>query len=410
MKLGDVCKVSSSKRIFAHEYKDSGIPFYRGQEISELARGNKNINCKFISVDRFNELKSKYYIPKQNDILITAVGTIGNLYLIENNEPFYFKDGNLILLSEFDIKLAIPQFIYLYLSMGSIKNKLISLANNSIQKALTIDMLQNFDIELPSIEIQYSLVKNVFPILNKIRNNNLKIDVLTNKIKDIFTYWFKDFQYPNSSNKGYRNDNGEFKTTDDNNEIPLNWEYTALNKSSLAVQIKTGISKFDDSKLYFSTSEVVGNNYSMDGNIITYDNRESRANMQPLPYSVWFAKMKNSIKHISFGKDSPLTDKVILSTGFFGLNCNEITYPYVWSCVFVDDSFELKKDYIATGSTQEAINDINFCFMKFPIPDIDTLKKYSTVVLPLINLIEKLNTENEVLVKLKKTILVKSAF
>ena len=39
-KIGDLCKISSSKRIFAKEYKDSGIPFYRGKEIIEKQKGN----------------------------------------------------------------------------------------------------------------------------------------------------------------------------------------------------------------------------------------------------------------------------------------------------------------------------------------------------------------------------------
>ena len=42
-KIGDLCKISSSKRIFAKEYKDSGIPFYRGKEIIEKQKGNKII-------------------------------------------------------------------------------------------------------------------------------------------------------------------------------------------------------------------------------------------------------------------------------------------------------------------------------------------------------------------------------
>jgi type I restriction enzyme S subunit len=32
-------------------------------------------------------------VPVKNDILITAVGTLGNIYLVPNNEKFYFKDG-----------------------------------------------------------------------------------------------------------------------------------------------------------------------------------------------------------------------------------------------------------------------------------------------------------------------------
>ena len=40
MKLGDVCTISSSKRIFAKEYQNVGIPFYRGKEIIEKNKGN----------------------------------------------------------------------------------------------------------------------------------------------------------------------------------------------------------------------------------------------------------------------------------------------------------------------------------------------------------------------------------
>ena len=32
-KLGEVCTISSSKRIFANEYQKTGIPFYRGKEM-----------------------------------------------------------------------------------------------------------------------------------------------------------------------------------------------------------------------------------------------------------------------------------------------------------------------------------------------------------------------------------------
>ena len=34
-KIGDLCSISSSKRIFAKEYQTSGIPFYRGKEVIE---------------------------------------------------------------------------------------------------------------------------------------------------------------------------------------------------------------------------------------------------------------------------------------------------------------------------------------------------------------------------------------
>lgn len=38
-KIGSLCSISSSKRIFAKEYQSSGIPFYRGKEVIEKQKG-----------------------------------------------------------------------------------------------------------------------------------------------------------------------------------------------------------------------------------------------------------------------------------------------------------------------------------------------------------------------------------
>ena len=35
-KLGEIADLTSSKRVHAQDYVDSGVPFYRGKEISEL--------------------------------------------------------------------------------------------------------------------------------------------------------------------------------------------------------------------------------------------------------------------------------------------------------------------------------------------------------------------------------------
>ena len=61
--------------------------------------------------------------------------------------------------------------------------------------------------------------------------------------------------------------------------------------------IKPGINKFDGNKHYIATAEVEGDILNYNAPLIKYETRENRANMQPIKNSVWFAKMKNSIKH-----------------------------------------------------------------------------------------------------------------
>lgn len=50
----------------------------------------------YISESHYNKIKSSFGVPQIGDILVTAVGTIGKIWVVDTNEPFYFKDGNLV--------------------------------------------------------------------------------------------------------------------------------------------------------------------------------------------------------------------------------------------------------------------------------------------------------------------------
>ena len=96
VELGELTDIGSSKRIFEKEYVSEGIPFYRTKEIVELSKGNSVSTELFITEERFAEIKEKYGAPKNGDLLISAVGTIGVIWIVDGKNDFYFKDGNLI--------------------------------------------------------------------------------------------------------------------------------------------------------------------------------------------------------------------------------------------------------------------------------------------------------------------------
>ena len=96
VELGELTYIGSSKRIFEKEYVSEGIPFYRTKEIVELSKGNSVSTELFITEERFAEIKEKYGAPKAGDLLISAVGTIGVIWIVDGKNDFYFKDGNLI--------------------------------------------------------------------------------------------------------------------------------------------------------------------------------------------------------------------------------------------------------------------------------------------------------------------------
>src|SRR5690606_3177294 len=101
MELGELGTLTSSKRIYKKEYVTNGIPFYRSKEIKELGN-DKEISFElFITEERYDDIKKKFGIPQKGDILLTAVGTIGEMYVVNENDKFYFKDGNIMWLKDF---------------------------------------------------------------------------------------------------------------------------------------------------------------------------------------------------------------------------------------------------------------------------------------------------------------------
>ncbi len=100
VKLGDLYDITSSKRVFESEWTKEGVPFYRAREIVKLSNQGFVDNELFISKTMFNEYADKYGIPKTGDIMVTGVGTLGICYVVRDYDKFYFKDGNIIWLSD----------------------------------------------------------------------------------------------------------------------------------------------------------------------------------------------------------------------------------------------------------------------------------------------------------------------
>ena len=150
-KMGEVCNVTSSKRIFASEYCCNGVPFYRGKEITEKSKGQEISVELYISTERYEEIKKEFGIPIKGDVLITAVGTIGNIWVVNDEEPFYFKDGNIIWLK--DIKGINSVYFKTILSILIAAYKQ-QMAQGCAYNALTIVNLKKMFFALPPIDLQ----------------------------------------------------------------------------------------------------------------------------------------------------------------------------------------------------------------------------------------------------------------
>jgi type I restriction enzyme S subunit len=172
-KLSAVAELTSSKRVHLFDYVPSGIPFFRGKEITLLRNSQLPEDLLYISEEHYEEIREKYGVPEIGDILITAVGTLGNVYCIRNSNKFYFKDGNLIWMKNIS-----EDSIFLEILLNVKSKDVLSSAIGSSQKALTMAELNKLEFKFPKKEEQQKIADCLSSIDDLITAQTQKLDAL----------------------------------------------------------------------------------------------------------------------------------------------------------------------------------------------------------------------------------------
>ena len=173
---------------------------------------------------------------------------------------------------------------------------------------------------------------------------------------------------------------GKWKVGD---ELPEGWRVGKLGEKNFAEIIGSWIERFDREKIYLATADVINSSISNSNTKITYQDRPSRANMQPTEKSIWFAKMQDSRKLLMF--DDYSQDEIenyILSTWFAGIKTSELSHYYLW-CFVLSDDFDMIKNNMANGAVQIAVNNSNLEKIEILIPNEEFLRKFNEFVKPL---------------------------
>ena len=234
--------------------------------------------------------------------------------------------------------------------------------------------IMNFPIEIIK---NYETIGNIlFNIDAQIKRNNDMVQKLQVLSQGIFNKLFSD---------------------ETNNISLLDFPYIQI--------IKPGISKFEGTKHYIATAEVDNEKVNYNAPLIDFDTRENRANMQPVKNSVWFAKMKNSLKHIYISDtDSMMCSNYIFSTGFTGIKCDDFAFEYLVNFINMP-YFENKKNILSHGATMEGVNNEDLKSIQIPLPSKDKLIIFHNKVKEIHYQTTKLNEQTFKLNVLKEKLL-----
>ena len=352
-------------------------------------------DCRKISEEDYDKLVKSRCSPKNEDILIAKDGSpLSNIFIYQEEYP-------MVLLSSIAIIRAnknkiLPEFLKYYLENPSIKKYIqTTYTSGSVIPRIILKDFKKFPINYPDIANQKKIIGVLKSIDEKIAINEEINKNLEEQLLEIFNSWFFKFELSTEfidSSLGV---------------IPKGWNVDYLGSKKSCSIIGSGIDDFNHSKIYIATADVDNSIITNNETLITFEDKPSRANMQPVEKSIWFAKMIDSRKLIMVDNYCyELLNNYIFSTGFCGLKCKDEYFYYLWTFL-LSDTFDTIKNNFCTGTTMQAINNKDTKLIDFVLPDNELLSKFNNIAEPIYQKIYYNNLEINKLQKLRDILLPK---
>lgn len=411
--LSEKCTIKSSTRIFKKEYVETGIPFMRSKDVIDKALGVFSHFELFISKERYQEIKCKYGSPNEGDLLISSVGNrSGWPYIVQDEGDFYFKDGNVIWMSEFDG--LDPDFLAYWLKSDIGQSALASIMIGSAQKAITIDSLRKLWVSFPPLEYQ-QLSSDVLKLLDKkIASNKAINQTLEEMAQAIFQSWFVDFDPVKSKMNDEQPEGMDAATASlfpeklvSETGLPEGWIQSEIGDEVTVVGGGTPSKKIDDFWVdgdihWTSPKDLSG---VQDKVLLDTASKVTEAGLRKissglLPIDTVLLSSRAPVGYLALAK-VPMA----INQGYIAMKCEKQLPPEFvlqW-CVHRMDEIKQR----ASGSTFAEISKKSFKPISVVVPTDEVLSAYQKLVKPLYDAITSNARQNEQLSTLRDTLLPK---
>ena len=228
----------------------------------------------------------------------------------------------------------------------------------------------NIGIKLPPLAQQYEIGKLLSSLDAKIKLNRQINQNLEAMAKQLYDYWFVQFDFPNEEGKPYKSSGGEMVWNEKlKRKIPNEWDNCKL---------KDFINLFDSKRIplsskdreerkgnypYYGATGIMDyvNEYIFDGDyiLLAEDGSTSDSKGFPIVQYIWGKNWVNNHAHIIL----PKNEQYLM-----------FTYQMLRS---------IPAKQIETGSIQKKISQENLCEYNMVLPNSILIEKYESIISPL---------------------------
>ena len=279
------------------------------------------------------------------------------------------------------------EYLYLLLSNQSVVDYLSTMAESAVSAYPSInpDDIGDLSFNFPDIDLQSKIAKAVFPLENKIALNTRMNSELEAMAKQLYDYWFVQFDFPDENGKPYKSSGGKMVYNEMlKREIPEGWEVKNIDK--LAKTPKESVNPYEyPDRLYKHYSipafDSCGSYYSEKGDEIQSNKLIVRSGYILAPkLNPWY----NRIIMVD------TSDNAICSTEFVILEAIEDFIKGFLYFVLKTDSFISYCTKGSTGTSHSQRRVPPEILKGFTIPyNEDIVSKFTQCIMPQIKVINK---------------------
>lgn len=356
-----------------------------------------------ISEEDYNAINARSKVS-QWDILFSMIGTVGSVYLEKSKDiPYAIK--NMGVFSTKDELKA--KWLYYYLQTNEAKSIISNYLNGAVQKFLPLGFLREFPVrEMPrNAKEIISVLENID---SKIDNNNAIAAELEGMAKDLYDYWFVQFDFPDENGKPYKSSGGKMVWNDElKREIPEGWENGIVSDLGTVV---TGGTPSTGCAEYFAKSKS-GHAWATPKDLSNLNGRyfyhgEADITDAGLKNSAGNIMPKGSVLFTTrapIGYIAITANKACTNQGF-----KSIIPAKKFGTEFVFQTLKMltpQMQRVGVGSTFKEVSKDVFSHQSIVIPSVNLLKKYAALTLDIAEKIRNTQEENVELTSLRDFLL-----
>ena len=403
-KLGDVADVLSGFAFKSKDFVDNGVPVIK----------IKNIVPPYVTTDdsvyvsqELYELSEKYQL-NYNDILISmtgsnynqlssAVGKVGRVRL--KDEPMLLNQRvGKILTNE---KKCNKEFLYYNISTMETRYRLALSAGGSANQAnVSPKQIKSLLIPYPPLEEQKVIAHILSTLDEKFEVNNQINKVLENMAQAIFKQWFVDFEFPNEDGEPYKSSGGDMIESE-LGMIPKGWEVKVLGEIIDIIKQGTKPGEHLKDRKYNPIDTLPMKSIAIN-DFKPYEEAKSSLILFE-KYDILIGAMR-----VYFHRVNLAPYKGITRTTTFVLRSKRIQdVPYNLFLLNMDETIDYA-ERTSKGSTMPyAVWDNGMSNILVAYSNQELRNKFFQIIQPMLETIMKKSAENEVLIKLRDSLLPK---